>query len=84
MTYYWFNRQEFLQKAKKKHNNGDKENAAKYYQANKDVMEEKANSKCNNVPKEERETKKSIARICMKNERKCKKNTNLFLQYKDE
>ena len=32
MSYYWFNRQELLQKAKDRyHNCGDKEKAAEYY-----------------------------------------------------
>ena len=31
MSYYWFNRQELLQKAKEKYDNGGKEKAAKYY-----------------------------------------------------
>ena len=37
MSYYWFNRQELLKKAKEKYDNGGKETAAKYYQDNKDV-----------------------------------------------
>ena len=37
MSYYWFNRQELLQKSEKKYDNGGKEKAAKYYQANKNV-----------------------------------------------
>ena len=45
MTHYWFNRQELLQKAKKKYDNGGKERDAKYYQANEDVIKEKVNSK---------------------------------------
>ena len=32
MSHYWFNRQELLQKAKKKYGNGGKENTAQYYQ----------------------------------------------------
>ena len=52
MSYYWFNRQELLQKAKKKYDNGGKEKAGEYYQANKDVIKEKGNSKHNNVTKE--------------------------------
>ena len=36
MSYYWFNRKELLKKAHKKyHEEGGKENAAKYYQDNK-------------------------------------------------
>ena len=43
MSYYWFNKQELLEKAKEKyHSNGGKEQAAKYYLDNKDVLKEKA------------------------------------------
>ena len=36
MSYYWFNRQELLQKAKDRyHNCGGKENAAEYYLKNR-------------------------------------------------
>ena len=73
MSYYWFNRQELLQKAKKNYDNGGKEKAAKYYQANKDVIKEKANIKYKNLAKEEKEAKKSLARIGIKYERKCKR-----------
>ena len=38
MSYYWFNKQELLQKAKEKYGNDGKEKAAKYYQHNKDVI----------------------------------------------
>ena len=42
MSYYWFNGQELLQKAKDKyHNFGGKEKAAEYYLENKDVLKEK-------------------------------------------
>ena len=58
MNYYWFNRQEILQKAKKKYDSGGKEKAAKYYQANKDVIKEKANSKYNNLRKKKTEGRK--------------------------
>ena len=38
MSYYWFNRQELLQKAKDKyHNCGGKEKVNEYYIENKDV-----------------------------------------------
>ena len=39
MNYYWFNKQEILQKAKE---NYSKEKAAEYYKQNKEVMKEKA------------------------------------------
>ena len=35
MSYYWFNRQDILQKAKEKYS---KENAAEYYKQNKEVI----------------------------------------------
>ena len=42
MSYYWFNRQELLQKAKSRyHNNGGKEESAKHYIENTDVTKEK-------------------------------------------
>ena len=42
MSYYWFNRQELLQKAKDIYHNGDgKEVAAEYYTANKYVLKKK-------------------------------------------
>ena len=39
MNYYWFNRQEILQKAKEKY---PKEKAAEYYTQNQEVMKEKS------------------------------------------
>ena len=35
MSYYWFNRQELLQKAKKKYDNGRKEKAAEHKRKSK-------------------------------------------------
>ena len=39
MNYYWFNRQEILQKAKEKYS---KEKAAEYYAQNKEAIKEKS------------------------------------------
>ena len=39
MSYYWFNRQEILQKAKEKY---FKEKAAEYYAQNKEAIKEKS------------------------------------------
>ena len=39
MNYYWFNKQEILQKAKE---NYSKEKAAKYYKQNKEAIKEKS------------------------------------------
>ena len=58
MSYYWFNRQELLKKAKEKYDNGGKEKAAKYYQDNKVVIKEKANDKkYKNLSEEKKEAK---------------------------
>ena len=38
MSYYWFNRQEILQKAKERYS---KEKAAEYYLKNKEAIKEK-------------------------------------------
>ena len=59
MSYYWFNRQELLKKAKEKYDNGGgKEKAAKYYQDNKDVIKEKEKNKYKNLSEEEKTVKR--------------------------
>ena len=65
MSYYWFNRQNLLQKAKNKYgNSGGKEKAAEYYQSNKDVIKQKARNKYRNLSEKEKRRKKSnIPRI---------------------
>ena len=62
MNYYWFNKQELLQKAKEKYDNGGKEKAAKYYQANKDVLKEKAKDKYRNLSEEKQEAKRQYSK----------------------
>ena len=42
MSYYWFNRQEILQKAKEKYS---KEKPAEYYAQNKEAIKEKSRRK---------------------------------------
>ena len=43
MSYYWFNRKKLLEKAHKKyHKEGRKEQAATYYQRNKEAIKKKA------------------------------------------
>ena len=66
MSHSWFNRQELLQKAKEKYDNGGKEKAFKYYQANKDVIKQKANERYKNLLEKEKKQKKSTARIGIK------------------
>ena len=48
MSYYWFNREELLQKAEEKYNFDGKEKAAEYYQTNKDLLKEKARNRYRN------------------------------------
>ena len=49
MSYYWFNRQEILEKAKKIYS---KEKAAEYYLQNKEVIKEYARNRYNNLSEE--------------------------------
>ena len=63
MSYYWFNREEVLQKAGEKyHNYGGKEKAAEYYQKNKDVLKEKARNKYTNLSEKAKEAKRQYSR----------------------
>ena len=51
MSYYWFNRQEILQKAKERYS---KEKAAECYKQNKEVIKEKSRNRCKNLSEEEK------------------------------
>ena len=51
MSYYLFNRQEILEKAKKRYS---KEKAAEYYLQNKEVIKEKARNRYKNLSEEEK------------------------------
>ena len=63
MRYYWFNRQELLNKAKEKYKNkGGKEKAATYYQDNKEAIKEKARNKYKNLTEKEKELKKQYSK----------------------
>ena len=61
-SYYWFNTQELLQKAKEKYDNGGKEKAAKYYRDNKDVIKEKEKNKYKNLSEEEKKAKRQYSK----------------------
>ena len=52
MNYYWFNRQEILQKAKEKYS---KEKAAEYYKWNKEAIKEKWRERYKNLSQEEKD-----------------------------
>ena len=72
MTYYWFNKQELLQKAKEKYYNcGGKERAAEYYLANKDVIKEKENNRYKNLSEEQKQAKRKYGQDDYKNKNKC-------------
>ena len=51
MSYYWFNRQEILQKTKERYS---KEKAAEYYAQNKEAIKEKSREHYKNLSQEEK------------------------------
>ena len=51
LSYYLFNRQEILQKAKERY---AKEKTTKYYLQNKEIIKGKARNRCNNLSEEEK------------------------------
>ena len=53
MNYYWFNRQEILQKVNEKYS---KEKAAEYYVQNKEAIKEKSREPYKNLSQEEKDT----------------------------
>ena len=59
MNYYWFNRQEILQKAKEKYS---KEKAAEYYKQNKEAIKEKSKEHYKNLSQEEKDKIKEYQR----------------------
>ena len=71
MSYYWFNRQEILQKAKERYS---KEKAAGYYLKNKDAIKEKARNRHKNLSEEEKNKIKEYQ----------KKRYQELIQYKNE
>ena len=64
MNYYWFNRQEILQKAKE---NYSKEKAAEYYKQNKEAIKEKSREGYKNLLREKKTRLKSIKEKNIKN-----------------
>ena len=51
MNYYWFNRQEILQKAKQKYS---KEKDAEYYKQNKEAINNKSGERYKNLSQEKK------------------------------
>ena len=64
MNYYWFNRQEILQKAKEKYS---KEKAAEYYKQNKEAIKEKSREHYKNLSPEEKTKLKGTKEKNIKN-----------------
>ena len=57
MSYYLFNRQEILEKAKKRYS---KEKAAEYYLQNKELIKEKERNRYKNLSEEEKVTRTDL------------------------
>ena len=64
MSYYWFNRQEILQKAKERYS---KEKAAEYYLQNKEAIKEKTKEHYKNLSEEEKNKIKEYQKKDIKN-----------------
>ena len=64
MSYYWFNKQEILQKANEKYS---KEKAAEYYKQNREAIKEKSRELYKNLSQEEKDTIKEYQRKNIKN-----------------
>ena len=69
LSYYWFNRQKLLEKAKDRYlNYGSKEKAAEYFLKNREVLKEKSRSKYRNMSEEvKREYGRNMHRNMTKN-----------------
>ena len=55
MNYYWFDRQEILEKAKEKYS---REKAAKYYAQNKEAIKEKSRENYKNLSQEKKKKRR--------------------------
>ena len=64
MNYYWFNRQEILQKAKE---NDSKEKAAQFYKQNKETIKEKSTERYKNLSQEQKDKIKGYQKKNIKN-----------------
>ena len=61
MIYYWFNRQELLEKAKDRYRNGKKE-AADYYIPDKDVLKGETKNWYKDLSEEKKKQRENIHR----------------------
>ena len=64
MNYYWFNRQEILQKAKE---NYSKEKTAEHYKQNKEAIKEKSKERFKNMSQEQKDEIKEYQKRNIKN-----------------
>ena len=64
MNYYWFNREEILQKAKE---NYSKEKYAEHYKQNKEAIKEKSREHYKNLSQEEKDKIKEYQKKIIKN-----------------
>ena len=64
MSYYWFNRQEIMQKAKERYS---KEKAAEYYLKSKEAIREKSRKRYKNLSQEEKDKIKEYQKNWFKN-----------------
>ena len=63
MSYYWFNREEFLRKSKEKYDDkAGKEKASKYYENNKETINEKGRNKHKNLTEKEKKLKRQYSK----------------------
>ena len=62
MDYYWFNRQEILQKAEQKYS---KEKASEYYKQNKKAIKEKSRERYRNLSQEQKDKIKEYQKKCI-------------------
>ena len=60
ISYYWFNRQKILQKAKEKYS---KEKVAEYYAQNKEAIKEKSRERYKNLSQEQKDKIKEYQKI---------------------
>ena len=60
MNYYWFNKEEILQKAKEKYS---KEKATEYYKQNKEAIKENSRERYKKKKTRLRASKKKVSRI---------------------
>ena len=83
MNYYWFNRQEILQKAKEQYSKGE---AAEYYKRNKKAIKEKSRERYKNLSQEEKDKIKEHQEKNIKNWFNIKKINNFcfFLNISNE